>query len=307
VSTGQEPHVSDALKHLRHGVTGAGVVFALALICHLFIWGFVHFTDVRVHRLEANAYEKPLLVVESQGGDAPVANDRGDAVDVNTVPSTGSVMLQRSAHVVQTIGVIAAIALALLTFQGVIIAGGGAVPGVEMAVTAASWSLVITLLALPWNAVLPTFAFHGVFQPYETIVVSSDMLRAGATVSSPLAYYAMNVALPLILLGGVSAAVIRFRMGVERGVIATHASQLDEKIEREIRARKLGELATPRAVGALNQAIGMPAAKPAPGAPAAPDPGLPVEPAPEGPPRPPMQQTRAAPDPGQPAPPKRPI
>jgi hypothetical protein len=59
------------------------------------------------------------------------------------------------------------------------------------------------------------------------------------------------------MLGALAVVVVRFRIGIEQGVIVTHASQLDEKLEREIRERKLGELSQPRAVGALNQAIGL--------------------------------------------------
>ena len=54
-----------------------------------------------------------------------------------------------------------------------------------------------------------------------------------------------------------------FRAGVERGVIITSASQLDQAVEREASAlaREGGVAAGPRAVGALNRAIGeMPSA-----------------------------------------------
>ncbi|MEO1129783.1 MAG: hypothetical protein AAFX05_08780, partial [Planctomycetota bacterium] len=219
------------------------------------------------------------------------------------VPGRGGILLERSAHVVQTLGIISVVGLTILMLQAVVIAGGGNVPGVEMAVTASSWTLVIAALALPWSALLSTFVFPGVFQSYDTLVASSEAFRLAGERANPLAYYSMHVLLPLLLLGGAAAAVIRFRMGVERGVIATHASQLDEKLEREIRARKLGELATPRAVGALNQAIGLPA-------PQRPEPELPVEPAPSGPQRPPMQNASppaAAPAEDEPTPPKRPI
>lgn len=177
---------------------------------------------------------------------------------VNTVATDEGLALSRAAGVIQMVGVFAALVLVFTTFQATVIAGGGRVPGVEMAVTAGTWALVILLLAIPWRGVLPDLRYPGVFQSYETLLVMSLGMRSGASWAPGAgAFYLMNVGLPLLMLAGLAAVVLRFRAGIERGVIVTHASMLDEKLEKEIRGRKLGELSTPRAVGALNRAMGL--------------------------------------------------
>jgi len=182
----------------------------------------------------------------------------GNGIDANRVVSPAVRQLQAASAVMQTLGVCAAIALVILLFQGVSIAAGSNVPGVDKAVTASSWALLLAFLALPWHGILPELVYPGVFQSYATIANQSDILRGLAPgETSAFTFYALNIVLPVLMLGGVAAVALRFRIGIERGIIVTHASQLEEQIEREIRERKLGELSTPRAVGALNRAIGL--------------------------------------------------
>lgn len=183
---------------------------------------------------------------------------QGHGIDANLVPSPAARQLRTASAVMQTLGVCSALALMILMFQGVCIAAGSNVPGVDKAVTASSWTLLLVFLALPWRGVMPEMLYPGVFQSFESIAHQSDILRGDEPGKvSTFTFYTMNLVLPLLMLGGTAAVALRFRIGVERGIIVTHASQLEEQIEREIRERKLGELSTPRAVGALNRAIGL--------------------------------------------------
>ena len=299
VSFGPVPHVSAALKHMRLWVTLVGAALALCFLAHVLLWGFVHFTDAPSERLSPDEpLAQPVIVQNQAEDDAGAADDApasrsivegrmaasrpdldaavfaeaSEAPEVNVVTSSAGVVMTRLADVVQTVGVAAAIILVLLMLQAVVIAAGASVPGVEMAVTASTWMLIVAALVFPWNGVSSAMAYPGLLQGYESMATASQAQRTGAEGAMPgFVYYGINALLPLLLFGGVAAAVIRFRIGVERGVIVTHASQLDEKIEREIRDRKLGELSTPRAVGALNQAIGVgEVVEPAPAAPPAP-------------------------------------
>ena len=240
-------------------MTWASVVFALCLVAHTLVWGFIHFTDVRHQQLEAKAASvQPLTVVNSKGAVVTIqAPPSEDAADVNRVEGPGAVVLDRMGEVIQTFGVIAAVVLFVLMFQAIVVAGGGQVPGVEQAVTAGTWTLVLLMLALPWGGVLPEMTYPGVFRGYEGMVEASEAYRSGGPgAMGGGAFYGLNLVMPLLMLGGLAVVVLRFRTGIEQGIIVTHASQLDEKLEREIRERKLGELSQPRAVGALNQAIG---------------------------------------------------
>jgi hypothetical protein len=177
-------------------------------------------------------------------------------------------------------GVIAAVLLSLLMFQAIAIAGGGAVPGVERAVTAATLTHLVVLMCLPLGALLPELAFKGVFAAYPFIVAQSELIRTGGPGAPGAAgYYGQFFVLPATLLVGLIVVIIRFRAGVEAGIIVTSVSQLDERIEREIRAARLGQLSTPRAVGALNAAMGDQHVMAAASAPVAPAPA-PIRPVP---------------------------
>lgn len=273
------PHVSAALQHLRFSIVLASVALGAALVAQVLIWSLVHFTDVRIARLEPHEQRTSFEVVESAAGktdQTPVLREREVVpADVNAVPSAQDVTLRRASGIVQTVGVLSACLLCILLLQGVVIAGGANVPGVELAVTATTWGLIVCGLSLPVAEVIPGTIYPGVFASYESIVQTSMQVRDGAPgAPGDLSFYGMHLMLPIVLLLGLIACVLRFRAGIEHGVIVTNASQLDEKVEREIRSMKMGQLASPRAVGALNQAIGESDEPPAPSRPlSSPTPG----------------------------------
>jgi hypothetical protein len=71
--------------------------------------------------------------------------------------------------------------------------------------------------------------------------------------------FAVYLLAPVASLCGSCLVLYRFRSGVAQGVIVTSVSELDERLEREmanIRARGVAASSSPRAVAALNQAIG---------------------------------------------------
>lgn len=280
MSYAPQPHVSAAIRHLRIGVTAAAVGVALALVTQVLVWCFAYYTDARVTRLERrDATVREAVVVKAPADAAPgakpappasagVAKEPASTTDPNIVPTSSDVLLRHASGTAQTIGVLGALLLVILMLQAVAVAGGGNIPGVEMAVTATTWALVLAALALPWRSVMPGFVFPGVFAPYDEVAAIADAARSGSAAAP--GWFGMHgrfVLLPLLMLAGLAAVVLRFRAGVEAGIIATSVSQLDEKLEREIRAMKLGQIAAPRAVGALNQAIGaQPLVDPATGA-----------------------------------------
>ncbi|HVZ94589.1 MAG TPA: hypothetical protein VG797_08765 [Phycisphaerales bacterium] len=279
MSTPARPHVSAALQHLRFGVTASAAALALALLGQVLLWCFVFFTDVRQTKIEPHPPEQsnavvthsrtekgkkpePAVAVHEQPAEAqpppaepaPQVASAPTTVDPNVVPSENDARLRAASRVVQTAGIITAILLIVLMLEGVAVAGGGSVPGVEMAVTAATWAVLIGLLAVPLNGILTESAWGGVFVPYEQITRMSDAYRAGSG-DNALIFYGRFLLLPLLMIAGAAASALRFRGGVEAGVIATSISQLDEQLEKEIRSMKLGQTASPRASGALHQVI----------------------------------------------------
>ncbi|XOV75573.1 MAG: hypothetical protein ACFHWZ_00550 [Phycisphaerales bacterium] len=204
------PHISAALQHLRFGIAAAAVVLALSLVGQALVWGFVHFTEVRVVQLEDQPDETRFDIVKraqpsqntvgtisgvSSGASVGAAGNRSATVepkpkptpdkgtesegpvDPNRVESASDRVLRDTAALVQTVGVISAVLLLILMLQGVVVAGGGAVPGVEMAVTATSWAVIIAMVCIPLGNLLPNTPFQGVFAGYDTIVAQSEAYR----------------------------------------------------------------------------------------------------------------------------------
>lgn len=266
------PHVSKAILHLRRSISVVALVLALALVGQVLGWAIVHFTEARFADLKAAAVEEmaeqphdPVVVVNTETSGAKPADaasliamaEGEQGAEVNRVEGRGAVMLAGFLNLTQTVGIIMSITLVILMLQGVAVAGGASIPGVEMAVTATTWSIIVALLCVPLSGLIPDARFPGVFCSYLTIAQASEAYSAGAP-GAPgfVGFWLRFAALPLVLVVGLTAMVLRFRAGVNAGIIITNVSELEERLEREIRARRVGELSTPRAVGALNHVIG---------------------------------------------------
>jgi hypothetical protein len=238
----------------------------------MLVFGFVHYTDVRWTTIQAPPKEVPLNVVASGGKQkdlnsviedhaahsAPDAHpsDPSKATDPNRVLSTFDFGLRAANNWAQVCGVIAGISLILMTMLGVLAASGGGVPGIEKAVTACVWSMILGLVCIPWRDVMPSIAFPGVFAGYDGMIAASEGWDKG--LRGGLAVLGQFLVLPFISCFGAMMVCLWFRSGVEHGVVVTAVSELDEALEREmleIRKRGVGG-GGPRAVGALNRALG---------------------------------------------------
>lgn len=282
-------HVSPAISHLRFQVAVMSMVVVLALLIQLLVFGFVHFTDARWQSTEQPNQARTLSVVSSSSltQNQEVAKTSQDPKnqsvqrrsttlveleairDAKQLSKWHFVMGQFSGLAV-TAGVVASITLGLLTVLGVVVAGGGAVPGVEKVVTACTWAIVLGLLALPWHDTFSSMPFGGVFGGYEQMVAASEAVSLEQ--GSSLALYATHLLMPIAAIGVALVVAARFWAGVSRGVIVTSVSQLDQAVSREIseiQSRGVASNLAPRAVGVMNEAAGASVIPPSTPAPAA--------------------------------------
>ncbi|MEO1716422.1 MAG: hypothetical protein AAFR76_04860 [Planctomycetota bacterium] len=229
------PHISAALRQLRRGVNVCAAGVAIACFVQLLVFGFVHFTEVRFETLKAETPNRPVVVTASAGSTPAGLRALGDEaprtqaeaepdpeivstpIDINRVESAAGVLLNRFSQSASVIGVFAALSLAAFTLLGAIVAGGGAVPGVERAVTACTWGLVLGLLVLPWQDIFASMPFAGVFTSYGTMVHAS----AGSTPGITLIL--VFIGLPLVAMVGSLFVALNFSTGVERGIVASNA------------------------------------------------------------------------------------
>ncbi len=266
-------HVSSALRHLRFSVIAAGGALSIALILQMLVFAFIHFTDVRFDELQPETQTNSLRVVRTdstaislsgKGSAIPAravkettSNASDEPAEVNRVLNRNNLWLNITSDLARTVGFVSAIVLVFSMFQGVVIAGGASVPGIELAVTAGTWSLAIALACLPIGTLLPGIAFPGALPSYSWVIAASEALRSGAGASvSPILFYSAGLLTPMVVLVMTAVVVSRFLAGVEQGVIVTSMSELDEKLQREMSSIKIGSSSTPRSVGALHRAIG---------------------------------------------------
>jgi len=260
-------HIAQALVRLRRGVMlCAAGVFVAALI-QLFVFGFIHFTDVRYQTLADSNPQKHRTVVVTPTSAAGVRNETSGASaaiptieeavammtprsvpDVNRVTTTADVVLRRISQGAIIVGTFSAAGLAVLTLLGAVVAGGASVPGVEKAVSACMWGLGLCLLALPWQDVFGSMPFGGVFAGYESMVVSSE--NATKTMQLLLVF----VGIPAATMAGAMVAGLRFGSGVERGVIMNQAAPPMDAVEREM-AHTRENLSTHRQLGSVHNSF----------------------------------------------------
>ncbi|MGQ0626802.1 MAG: hypothetical protein ACT4PL_01730 [Phycisphaerales bacterium] len=248
----QRPHVSAAVVALRGWVAACCAVVCLAAIVQLFVYCFAAYTDVRYSSVVG---DQPAPTVVAARGAKPEA-----AVDANRVLSVTDRNLSVVSGFATNVGTGAAAVLVVLTVMGVMVAGGGAIPGVEKMVRAAVWAMATAAISVPWMGVLwgaEGALLPGVFCGYATVTSAAEGV-------GPFVGGVKGVSLFVIMptaAATISALVaIWFHGGVERGVIVTAVSELDRAVEREvaaIRAHGVTSLSgAGRVLGALNHVLG---------------------------------------------------
>ena len=252
-------HISSALLHLKWGVMACALGVFLSALAQLLVFGFVHYTDIRFQTLESPTQSAHRTVVVTQtstgsmeaGVPGPETDFLGESqaapvgpVDVNRVHSTANVYLERVSQGAVIVGIFSAVALAVLTTLGAIVAGGASIPGVDRAVSACTWGLILSLLALPWQEVFASMPFAGVFTGYDTMVAASD----GAAGSIQL--MVVFVGVPLVAMAGAMLVGLRFGSGVECGILAGTAPAPVDAVEADMAATRAG-LASNRQLGSV--------------------------------------------------------
>jgi len=245
------------------------IIVGGAALTQTLVWAFAHYTDIRMTVIESDATNQPPAVVLQPGAtEARITADANSSltqardhasVDPNRALSKQDRWLRAVSDLAVLAGIIATVALNISLFQAIMIAAGGATPGVHKAVQAGAWAVALALLALPVQSVTPAFPVPGVFQGYDTLTRTVEMVHAGAAgAPGAFVYFSEQLVLPLIVLVGVVLIMFRFNAGIEAGVILTSVSELDEALDREMASMKIASARTPKAVGALNRAIGEP-------------------------------------------------
>lgn len=247
-----KPHISHAVRQLRVWVTLAAVVVGLAAGTQMLVFGFANYTEVRWTDPRPQTVDRNLSVVGSGVAAHTLSRPSAELPPPVRTLSAADTAMRRISTAAVGLGSLGAVALAVFCFLGVIVAGGGQIPGVERTVTACAWSLALAMLCLPWADVFPSIKVPGVFVGYAAMTRAIDSGNAG------LPAIAQWVAMPAIAFVVCVLVAAWFHLGVQRGVIITAPSELDRAVEKEMEniQRRGMQHGTSRSVGALHRAIG---------------------------------------------------
>jgi len=296
-------HFAIALKELRTGVTVCCWLIGVALLVQVIAWSLLSFTDIRydVYQAKASGDQSQVLTAEEIRRQAVRDATTGDegvvTADVNRQLSKADRILGMLTSLAGAVGTMGVLALLPLLGLGVILAAGTATAGVEKASGAFVWAVVLVILAVPWGSFFTAVPFDGLFTDYGAMTHDTTQWRLGIVAgeeASPtgrgVLFFGRWLVLPLAGVAGIAAIGLRFRSGVEAGLIPKEDLRLDPELEREVaRIKATSLVGGGRTAGALRNTMGngdagdeedKPATKPPPPDPARsirqPSPGQPL-------------------------------
>lgn len=252
---------STALGRLRRAVIVCCWVVGVALFTQLILWSLVSFTDLRFvagEEAEAEPAAAPLIVhADPQRAHRPRAGREHDD-EATPAPAATSQPVEAASPVYSSAnGVMSQIMmftgaagrgamLALLAVMAIAVALAisSGTHGVEGAVSAYIWAVVVALLVLPLGDALGLPWKHGALTTYDHMTEWVDHVRrpaesvqpvaaATAPPSGSLVFYLRLGLAPVACIVGISLVGLRFCAGIEAGLVRRESHRLDPTLERE--------------------------------------------------------------------------
>ncbi|MFG0330905.1 MAG: hypothetical protein ACF8PN_13535 [Phycisphaerales bacterium] len=251
---------SDALGHLRFGVSAACWVVGLALVVQILAWAFVNFTDVRQSNVAESTPTPPTVVsgdrvrtaarprtespaTNDESSEASAASGDAEPIDPNIAVTKADVWLRVASQIAHGAGLAGLAWLVLLLFNGGSIAVAARAPGVARVVHATTWAAAILCLALPWQAWIPEIPYPGLFTSYANMVAESEAYLAGGETAAPaVLFYGRFLLLPGVATIATILIGLGYRAGVEGAVLSKGPSEFEIQIEEEASNRDAGSL-----------------------------------------------------------------
>lgn len=255
-----KPHMSQALAHLRFSVQLCALALGLSLAANVGVWAVVHFTDARWTQETAQVETAPPPQVVDGGAISrtgkEVVQHTAMMEEVRRVPSSAEITLRDTWRLSAWIGCVAALALVIVTIEGVILGGGANIPGIEKSVTAGTWAVIVALLCLPMQSIMSAWPADGVFGSYEVMVDASEAIKADAEgAPGQLGVIVQRFFLPIACLALSAFVAIRFSSGIEAGVLVRSEGEAELRLLEEMERSRKTSAQQGRAQGALSMTI----------------------------------------------------
>jgi hypothetical protein len=254
-------HVSVALGQLRRGVFLTCWFGTLSVFVHIVLWGLASFTGLRWSEVTHAPQQAPLIV---SAGDAQQPESRttlggppqeatAEPVNPNRVRSNADRLMGYVAATARAVGTMAILVLTPLVALGVVLAAATATRGVEKAVSAFCWSVLVLLLVLPVSEFVGLPWAGGAFWTYDGLCAFLDHSDTINGYRAP--FFGRYLLLPAVCGLGLAITLVRFGAGVEAGLIGKENLHLDPALEQEAGQVKAGSLHGGRAATAMRQVV----------------------------------------------------
>ena len=268
--------VSAAMSRLRFAVLLSCWLLGVSLLTQTVIASLCHFTDMRWSTLVPGE-QAPVVVTDApvQSGprsafDEPAPEaDPEKVVDPNRVLGRHDRVFSIAGTLTSGIGKISVMLVLPLMALAVLLAAGSATNGVEKAVAAFSWALLVGLLVMPIGKLIGLPWTEGALWSYASMIAVIDPGVSMQGLGEQM-FVLRFLLLPLACVAGIALAAVRFGSGVEESLVPPEDLALDSLLETEAGNIKVSSLHGGRAASAMNAVGAVPTGTPVPGSPAVP-------------------------------------
>ena len=267
MSQSNTPPIRVAHGQLRFMVLACCWLVGLSLCAQILIWSLATFTEMRY--AEATTSDRTPLVVQAADNQPPSIITATEAGRRDAAKRAAPGMPERRAlshydrlfsagtSTARTLGMLAVLTLCPLVAVGLVLGTLCGAPRLDRGISALTWAIVLTLLALPLGGWLGMPWQDGALSTYRHMIQEVEIARYRNVGSGfGLQYYARFLLLPGLCLLGFVLLGFRFSGALE-GVLPVKANEaIDPALEQEASNIAASSLhSAGRSAGALGRTV----------------------------------------------------
>jgi len=248
----------------------------LSLCAQILIWSLATFTEMRYAEATTSASmprvvraadnQPPAIITATEASRRDAAKTAPSRTPERRALSHYDRLFSAGTSAARTLGMLAVLTLCPLVAVGLVLGTVCGAPRLDRGISALTWAIVLTLLALPLGGWLGLPWQDGALSTYRHMIQEVEIARYRNVGSSfGLPYYARFLLLPGLSLLGFVLLGFRFSGALE-GVLPVKAGEaLDPALEREASNITASSLhSTGRSAGALGRTVVAEAKQPPP-------------------------------------------
>ncbi len=267
MSKPEVPPVQIAHGQLRFMVLACCWLVGLSLCAQILIWSLATFTEMRYAEattsgsvplvVRAADNQPPSIITATEASRRDAANTAAPSTPERRALSHYDRLFSAGTSAARTLGMLAVLTLCPLVAVGLVLGTVCGAPRLDRGISALTWAIVLTLLALPLGGWLGMPWQDGALSTYRHMIQEVEIARdsnIGAGFGLP--YYARFLLLPGLCLLGFVLLGFRFSGALE-GVLPVKANEaLDPALEQEVSNIAASSLhSTGRSAGALGRTV----------------------------------------------------